>query len=145
MLYPTELLNKMSGYAAFPDHFLIFKMRFFFMLLQNFNTLRGHVNSSRCILEKVTTNPLFWGLATAPEKGNGLAFPRMPCTRDEKYPNPSFIRRKFLVRFCFSMTVNKAQVQSIKTCLGLDLNVQYFSHVQLYVSLSRTSHPSNIV
>ncbi|KAJ8584433.1 DNA repair and recombination protein PIF1 [Rhizopogon salebrosus TDB-379] len=41
------------------------------------------------------------------------------------------------------MTINKAQGQSVKW-VGLDLRTPVFSHGQLYVALSRCTHPNRV-
>ncbi|KAF8545663.1 hypothetical protein OG21DRAFT_1428899 [Imleria badia] len=41
------------------------------------------------------------------------------------------------------MTINKAQGQTVKH-VGLNLSSPVFSHGQLYVALSRCTHPRNI-
>ena len=69
----------------------------------------------------------------------------MPCSPgDSNFPIPGFIRHQFPVRVCFAMTINKAQGQSIQSNLGIDLSDPCFSHGQLFVALSRTTHPSNV-
>ncbi|KAF9487862.1 hypothetical protein BDN71DRAFT_1404150, partial [Pleurotus eryngii] len=45
---------------------------------------------------------------------------------------------QFSLHLAFSMTINKAQGQSIYF-VGLDLQVPIFSHSQLYVALSRAT------
>ena len=44
-------------------------------------------------------------------------------------------RRQFPVHLAFSITINKAQGQSVRR-VGIDLRVPVFSHGQLYVALS---------
>ncbi|KAG2743363.1 helicase-like protein [Suillus brevipes Sb2] len=41
------------------------------------------------------------------------------------------------------MTINKAQGQSVKW-VGLNLRTPVFSHGQLYVALSRCTHPESV-
>ncbi len=42
------------------------------------------------------------------------------------------------------MTINKAQGQSVPSKLGIDLSSSCFAHGQLYVALSRATHPKNV-
>ena len=50
---------------------------------------------------------------------------------------------QFPVHLAFSMTINKSQGQSVKY-VGLDLRTPVFSHSQLYVALSRCTHPHRV-
>jgi ATP-dependent exoDNAse (exonuclease V) alpha subunit len=52
-------------------------------------------------------------------------------------------RRQFPIRLAFSMTINKAQGQSVRH-VGLDLREPVFSHGQLYVALSRATSSQRI-
>ena len=52
-------------------------------------------------------------------------------------------RRQFPVRLAFSITINKAQGQSVRH-VGIDLRVPVFSHGQLYVALSRATSSRNV-
>jgi ATP-dependent exoDNAse (exonuclease V) alpha subunit len=52
-------------------------------------------------------------------------------------------RRQFPVHLAFAMTINKAQGQSVKY-VGLNLRTPVFSHGQLYVALSRCTHPERV-
>lgn len=54
-----------------------------------------------------------------------------------------FRRTQFPVRLAFSMTINKAQGQTLDS-IGLYLPSHVFSHGQLYVALSRVRSPSSI-
>ena len=76
--------------------------------------------------------------------GVRIILPRMNFTvsRDD-FLLPRFGRCQFPTRVCFAMTINKAQGQSIRGTLRIDLLVQCFSHGQLYVALSRTN-PRNV-
>ncbi len=42
------------------------------------------------------------------------------------------------------MAINKAQGQSITGTLGIDLTNPCCAHVQLYVALSRATHPKDV-
>jgi len=143
--YPVELLNTLTAGSALPDHKLRLKKGVVIMLLLNVDPLNGHVNGARYILESMTNNILFAKLASGTHIGGRIALPRMPCgPGDDNFPVPGFTRTQFPVRVCFALTTNKAQGQSFSGRLGLDLRDECFSHGQLYVALSRTTHPSNL-
>ncbi|KIM55401.1 hypothetical protein SCLCIDRAFT_134768 [Scleroderma citrinum Foug A] len=50
---------------------------------------------------------------------------------------------QFPVHLAFAMTINKSQGHSVKY-VGLDLRTPVFSHGQLYVALSRCTHPHRV-
>ena len=61
-------------------------------------------------------------------------FPIIPLIPSE-YPF-NFRRHQFLIKLCFSMTINTSQGQSFKV-VGLDLETECFAYGQLYVGCSR--------
>ncbi|XP_035832993.1 ATP-dependent DNA helicase PIF1-like [Helianthus annuus] len=74
-------------------------------------------------------------LVNMPEKEFFL--PRIPLTLSEDDMFPFKLKRKqFPIRLSFSMTINKAQGQTIPN-VGIYLPDSVFSHGQLYVALSR--------
>ncbi|KIK16812.1 hypothetical protein PISMIDRAFT_112662 [Pisolithus microcarpus 441] len=50
---------------------------------------------------------------------------------------------QFPVHLAYAMTINKSQGQTVQH-VSLDLRTPVFSHGQLYVALSRCTHPRNI-
>ena len=54
-----------------------------------------------------------------------------------------FQRQQFPLRPSFSLTINKAQGQSLRV-VGLDLRTSVFTHGMLYVALSRTGKRDNL-
>ena len=97
------------------------------------------------MVEGTAQNVLYLSVAVGNYKGTKLALPRMPCgPGDDSFPIQGFTRTQFPVRVCFGVTTNKAQGQSFGGSLGLDLRDEVFSHGQLYVALSRTTHPANL-
>ena len=58
--------------------------------------------------------------------------------------NPIPLKRcQFPACLAFAMTINKAHGQSIKW-VGLNLHTPVFGHGQLYVALSRCTHPERV-
>ena len=65
-----------------------------------------------------------------------------PAGNDGEFPF-KLSRRQFLIRLAFSVSINKAQGQSVEH-VGLDLRISVFTHGQLYVALSRVTSPHNL-
>ena len=143
--YPQELLNSLDTGSSMPDHEIRIKKGFVVMLLRNIRPKKGHVNGARYIVSNFTDSLLFLKSISGSHQGEYFILPRMNCLPGmEDFPIPGFKRCQFPVRVCFAMTINKAQGQSISGKLGLDLSYPCFSHGQLYVAMSRTTHPKNL-
>jgi len=143
--YPVEVLNTLSAGSALSDHELKLKKNFIVMLLRNLNPAHGHVNGARYQVVRMTNTLLILKSIMGVHAGKILALPRMPCSPgDENFPIQGFVRAQFPVRVCFGLTTNKAQGSSFSAALGLDFRDDCFSHGQLYVGLSRTTHPANV-
>ena len=92
------------------------------------------------------SNVLFLESLTGDNAGQLLALPKMPCgPGDSSFPVQGFTRTQFPNRVCFCITLNKAQGQSFSGAVGLDLIEPVFTHGQLYVGLSRVTHPENLM
>lgn len=78
---------------------------------------------------------------TGPFKSEDVLIPRIPMIpTDMPF---QFKRLQFPIGLAFAITINKAQGQSLELC-GLDLDVDCFSHGQLYVACSRVGKPDNL-
>ena len=143
--YPQELLNSIEVGGSLPDHSISLKKGFIVMLLRNIKPSAGHVNGARYVVENMTPTLLYLRSTSGSRTGVRLILPRMNCTvSKDDFPILGFRTCQFPIRVCFAMTVKKAEVQSIRGTLGIDLLGQCFSHGQLYVALSRTTNPRNV-
>ena len=141
-----ELLNSFEVGSSLPDHEITLKKGFIVMLLQNTKPSSGHVNGARYVVEGMTPNLLFFTSASGSRPGIRLMLPRMNyAVSNDDFPIPGFRRCQSPIRVCFAMTINKAQCQSISGTLGIDLHGHCFSHRKLYVALSRTTNPWNVL
>jgi len=143
--YPQEVLNSMPGNANLPDYSLKLKTGFIVMLLRNIRPKESHVNGIQYVVRNMTKNILLLKAVSGSHPGLQFVLPRINCIPGKHdFPIPGFRRRQFPVRVCFAMTINKEQGQSVSGKLGIDLTSSCFSHGQLYVALSRTTHPKNV-
>lgn len=106
----------------------------------------GHCNGTRYIVDGMPVGGTVLNLRVAcgRNKGKRLSLPRIPCEADDNFAVPGFVRIQFPVRVCFAITTNKAQGQSFGGRIGIDQTDPCFSHGQMYVALSRTTHPKNV-
>ena len=145
LCYPQELLNRISAGAAMRDHNHLLKKGFIVMLLHSTYAKDRHASGTLYVVTGMTNNALFLKVAAGQHKGKPLTLPRIKSSPgDENFVIQGLKRLQFPVRVCFAMTITKAQGQSISGRLGLDLRDVCFSPGQLYVALSRATHPKNI-
>lgn len=143
--YPVELLSSLPGTVSLSDHKLYLKDGYIVTLLQNFQLTNCHVYGARYIVEKMTDNFLFFKTATGTQKDKRLILLRIPCDPgDDEPPKPGLIQAQFPVLICFAITTNKSQGQSFSAMIGIGLYYDCFAHGQLYIAISRITHPSNI-
>jgi hypothetical protein len=141
---PIEFLHTLTP-SGFPLHELELKKGVPLMLLHNLDPSQGLYNGT-CMVLVDWTNTLFRCRILkqdGDEAGHTALIPRMTLLTSGE-DNPILLkRRQFPVRLAFAMTINKSQGQSVKW-VGLDLRSPVFSHGQLYVALSRCTHPNRV-
>lgn len=74
-------------------------------------------------------------------KGKTVFIPRIPLI-STNLPF-QFKRLQFPVKLAYSITINKAQGQTLRYC-GINLSESSFSHGQLYVACSRVGSSKNL-
>jgi ATP-dependent exoDNAse (exonuclease V) alpha subunit len=115
------------------------------ILMRNLAPRRGLCNGTRLIVVNVGERVLEARIIGGNHDGELAFIPRLTLSPSNNNAEFSFKlnRRQFPVRLAFSMSINKAQGQSVKF-VGLDLRIPIFAHGQLYVALSRATSPHHI-
>ena len=142
--FPTEFLRSLTA-SGLPAGELRLKPGCPLILLRNLSHPRGLCNGTRLILTRMSSRVLEVKIIGGDYHGKTEFIPRITLSPTEDDAKFSFQlkRRQFPVRLAFSITINKAQGQSVKR-VGIDLRVPVFSHGQLYVALSRATNSRNV-
>ncbi len=126
-----------------PLHKLKLKVGSPIILLRNLNPTRGLCNGTRLIIKHLGNSIIEAEILGGKFSGESTFIPRIPCSSRNSGLPFEMRRKQFPVSLAYSMTINKAQGQTLKF-VGVNLIHPVFSHGQLYVALSRVTQESNV-
>ena len=145
-LYPTIFLSNNFGRSSIRGEFWFQPIKcphlagWFYMLPAYSLKL---MNGTRCIITQALPNVIQAEIRCRRYKEEKHWIPRITLQPSDSGLPFTFNRKQFPLRPCFSLTINKAQGQSLKV-VGLDLSSPVFSHGMLYAALPRTGNPHAI-
>lgn len=141
-LFPVEFLNSLD-INGLPPHKLTITEGMPIILLRNLNKSMGLCNGTRLIVHRLQPHVIEAEVITGAASGTHVYIPRIILSPPQSSLPFVLRRRQFPIKPAYSMTINKAQGQTISV-LGISLFQSVFSHGQLYVALSRSRNPNNI-
>ncbi|KAG7558280.1 hypothetical protein FFLO_02843 [Filobasidium floriforme] len=126
-----------------PLHLLELKVGAPIILLRNLDPANGLCNGTRLLLTAIQPRVLRAKIVFGDHAGKEVLIPRIALDIAHQSLPFKLRRLQFPVRLAFSLTINKAQGQSLDV-VGLDLTRPVFTHGQLYVGFSRATDASKI-
>jgi len=139
--FPTESLHTLNPSGMAP-HALKLKVGAPIILLKNLKGHAGLSNGTRLILRGFTNRVIDAKIASTTHAGERVLLPRITLRISADIPC-NFKRVQFPVTLEFSMTINKAQGQTLQH-VGLFLQKEVFSHGHLYAAMSRATQPDRL-
>lgn len=125
--YPVEFFNTATAGSALPGHVLKLIKDVIVMLFCNISRIKGHENSVRYILSKVTQKKLQLIQASVDKAGNRRCLLQMPAGPGvELFLIQGLFQTELSIRECFGITAIKLKRSSSKVCLVLMCLNMYF-------------------
>ena len=133
--YNIEYINTLNP-SGLPASQLSLKEGMPVMLMRNLNPTEGLCNGTRLVFRKMLSPRLMVCRTVGQEVNRDVYIPRITLRPKERQYPFEWSRRQFPIKAAFSITINKAQGQTLKA-VGVWLPQPVFSHGQFYVACSR--------
>ncbi|XP_074377968.1 uncharacterized protein LOC141719485 [Apium graveolens] len=140
--FPPEYLNSIN-IPGLPLHELKLKVGVAVMLMRNLNQTLGLCNGTRMIVMKCLKNCVQCEVICGAFVGTRHFIHRMELFPTETKLPFKLLRKQMPLQICYSMTINKAQGQSLQR-VGLFLPKSVFIHGQFYVAVNIVTSPKGL-
>ena len=140
--YNIEYINTLNP-SGLPASRLFLKEGMPVMLMRNINPTEGLCNGTRLVFKKMLSPRLMVCRTVGQDMNRDVYIPRITLRPKEKQYPFEWSRRQFPIKAAFSVTINKAQGQTMKA-VGVWLPQPVFSHGQFYVACSRLGAPTRL-
>ena len=98
------------------------------MLLRNLDSVNGHCNGTRYVIEHLHDHIIYATIACGPHAGKRIFIPRTPMIPSDNIFPFHMKRKQFPVQPAFAITSNKAQGQTLYH-VGIYLKQGFISHM----------------
>ena len=140
--FNVEYINTLNP-SGLPSSCLTLKQGMPVMLMRNLNPTEGLCNGTRLVFKHMLSHRLLVCRTVGLEHNKDVYIPRITLRPKERQYPFEWSRRQFPIRPAYSITINKAQGQTMKM-VGVWLPDPVFSHGQLYVGCGRVGAPERL-
>ena len=140
--YNVEYINTLNP-SGLPASRLTLKYGMPVMLMRNLNPTEGLCNGTRLVFKRMLSHRLLVCRTVGLDQNRDVYIPRIMLRPKERQYPFEWSRRQFPIRPAYSITINKAQGQTLKM-VGLWLPDPVFGHGQFYVGCGRVGAPERL-
>ena len=129
--------------SGMPPHTLQLKKHSIIMLLRNLDSVNGHCDGTRYVIQNLHDHIIDATIACGPNAGKRICIPRIPMIPSDNIFPFHMKRKQFPFRHAFAINSNIAQCQTLSH-VAIYLKQCFFSHGQHCVAMSRVGSKDSL-